>query len=430
MTGSDQSRLFTNLNEDCLLHIFKYLSPFDIVHLAMTDPRLALVARENVFPKIARNLAHRLFALGCPTHCEPPVRQISPTLFEQTLDCIGPHVTELTINGQLTRLPNFNYLIQTLLVYCPQIVSLRLFNIIFPSEEETKQLALDARQFAHLTELCLTRCVCINYSFMEFMGKLPQLESLMLHHTLCPYNGTLKCNKLRKFSLSMTTGVKRLLRDVVAQNADTLRELYFGFGDYGTMDTSYLAYMAQQCRHLESMFYRVPPSSNYGPHMDEVLYDSTTLRTIIFQGRHDINSISWLKKSPNVEHIGLLELQLTSSVVGMIAERGTKLRTLCMRRMRNASEDVLIRMFRKTGGLEKIVIGSRDLFDTGAVLLAAVESNANLRSITVWNSSEIPQRFYGKFIRTLGGHRKLELTFVEQNRVTYFQRTQMVRNGG
>lgn len=401
LSFSSTSRLYNNLNVDCVLHLFGYLSTFDIIRLSLTDPRLDQLARDAAFPRIARKSAHKMFNV-CAENMPLKYPLINEPLFRQALECIGSHLTELSLNGRAVNLPNFDNLMETLRKTCPKLVCVRLFSIECMEWNRKQDLKIRGEYFPHLKELCLTNCKKVDQFVLHFIGNLPNLEVLMLHCSLSDAGSVLSCKKLRKFSFFDEITRVEIIDDVVTRNSETLRELYFLpelYFRFFEVDLGvFLENIAKFVPNIEGFF--LPPTLDtemVNAHMGKF---KALRKIVICEG--DARALQWLNdlsEKPNaVEHIALMESRISSGVREIISKFGTKLHTLDLSRLQ-CDKAALIDLLARQSALEVITI-RKSPFALDEALLVAVQSNINLRSITLYNPN-IETKFVQQLIDIL-----------------------------
>lgn len=432
------SQLVVRLNDDCVLHLYKFLPALDIIQLAKTDPHLSMLAKQHVYPLIARRTGHEMFTVN-GAHRLQRTGQMKQSVFLQAIQCFGPHLRQLTINGRMLVSMRFPVPVMAILLdKCPNLVSLRLFNFHQPENRSYLPMqGLAHYRFSQLRELCLTNCYgSIDDDWLIFIGRLPRLETLMLHDSLFEQEEDyhcyrlLYCSSLRKLSISSKFMNESWLTNTLERNEETLRELYCDLRYNYSYPIRYLMSVVNVLPDLQSMLFKPHPkdvSQRYNINLMNPANLVQVAKIIFYRGNAD--ALVWLielsKLANSLQYVVLLEVTLTEGMLNVLSIFRKQLRVMELRRS-NLTAGVLIDLWGRQRALERLKIRQCNSVGLTDALRVALRWNVRLHRIVLYDSF-LSSAVFGELIEELRAsvaelqraRQRLLLIFMEGDRTNY-----------
>lgn len=211
------------INDDCLLHIMKFLNIFDIVSLAATCKHLQNLAKAEIFPRKARKISigTHFGTYKISTMLENPLTLDS---LEFAFSHLGDFVVDLTIRCHLfLKVKSKIGRIYTVLKQCKNLETLQIIDFDF-TFIETHGLQNIIEKFQYLKELNLLRSTGITNNWLQ------------------PLNGASKIDKL-------TLTAKNQISDNFCNNFKNLCNLTIDFDEHTAWRTDDLAKIFNNNRH-------------------------------------------------------------------------------------------------------------------------------------------------------------------------------------
>lgn len=167
------------INDDCLLHIIKFLNIIDVISLAATCKQLLNFAKAEIFPKKVKtiNIGTHFGAYKIPTLSEYP---LSPDSLEFAFSYFGEFVIELTVQCHLyARIKSKIGRIYTILKHCKNLQTLQIIDFDF-TFDETHGLQNIIEQFQNLKELNLLGSTGITNNWLPTLNGLSKIDKLTI----------------------------------------------------------------------------------------------------------------------------------------------------------------------------------------------------------------------------------------------------------
>lgn len=167
------------INDDCLLHIIKFLPIIDVVSLAATCKHLLNFAKAEIFAKNVRtlNIGTHYGAYKISTLSEIP---LSLECLEIAFRYFGEFVLELTVQCQLYSMTKSRIgRIYTLLKQCKNLHTLKIIDFDF-TFDETHGLQKIIEQFRNLKELNLLGSTGITNNWLPTLNAHAKVDKLTL----------------------------------------------------------------------------------------------------------------------------------------------------------------------------------------------------------------------------------------------------------
>lgn len=271
------------LNDDCLLHLYKFLDILDIINLSKTCDRLQEL-NEPIFQKCEN------FDLN--KHSKAPLFDFSLSLMDvrTLLTNLGQYIRCLTINGSLLKSPNQSRYLDLIYRLCPQLNELRLHEIILVLHSNLnghRKENNDYPTMKNLKTLELIKCDGIDDQYlMKKLGRSSQLTKLIIYRCddisgkffdVLKNMETINIQRCHQIS---TARIKQLL----SSNVKTLTNV--------TILRTTLNYIQSNNMSMIEMFGGSIKNLKY-LHTDIPLYDTICLKlTDAISDRNQINKLS------------------------------------------------------------------------------------------------------------------------------------------